>query len=73
MEALSARELPIPKHFDIFHLTNEIEPSEKTALECVMECDTERHTLEAEAEELANRPDDEMAHERFICLLSILV
>ena len=64
MEALANRELPIPKHFDIFHLTNEMAPTDKTALECVMEVDEERHILEAEADELASRPDDEMAHDR---------
>lgn len=66
MEALSHRELPIPKHFDIFHLTNEIEPSDKTALECVMEVDQERHRLEAEADSLATRTEDEMAHDRLM-------
>jgi len=66
MEALANRELPIPKHFDIFHLTNEMAPTDKTALECVMEVDEERHLLEAEADELASRPEDEMAHDRLM-------
>jgi len=66
MEALASRELPIPDHFDIFHLTNEIAPSEKTALECVMEVDQERNRLEAEADSLASRQDDEMAHDRLV-------
>ena len=65
MEALANRELPIPKHFDIFHLQNEVAPSDKTALECVMEVDEERRLLEEEADELAGRPDDEMAHDRY--------
>lgn len=66
MEALSHRELPIPEHFDIFHLTNEIAPSDKTALECVMEVDDERHRLEVEAESLAHRTEDHMAHDRLM-------
>ena len=64
MTALAHRELPIPEHFDIFHLTNEIEASDKTALECVMEVQNEKLRLEKEADELAHRTDDEMAHER---------
>jgi len=66
MEAIANRELPIPKHFHIFHLQNEVAPSDKTALECVMEVDNERRELEAEADELASRPDDEMAHDRLM-------
>jgi len=66
MEAISTHELPIPEHFDIFHLTNEIEPSNKTALECVMEVNKEKVRLEKEAEQLAARPDDDVAHERLM-------
>lgn len=66
MTALAHRELPIPEHFDIFHLTNEIEASDKTALECVMEVQNEKLRLEKEADELAHRPDDEMAHDRLM-------
>jgi len=66
MEAIAGRELPIPEHFDIFHLTNEIEPSTKTALECVMEVSKEKVRLEKEAESLAARPDDDVAHERLM-------
>lgn len=66
MEAIASRELPIPEHFDIFHLTNEIEPTEKTALECVMEVSKEKVRLEKEADILASRPDDDVAHERLM-------
>lgn len=66
MQAISMNELPIPKHFDIFHLTNEIEPTNKTALECVMEVNQEKAKLEKEAEFLSSKPDDEMAHERLM-------
>jgi len=65
MTALSARELPIPDHFDIFHLTNEIEASDKTALECVMEVQNEKIRLEKEADELAHR-DDEFSQDRLM-------
>lgn len=73
MEALASRELPIPRHFDIFHLQNEVEPSDKTALECVMEVDEERRLLEEEADELASRSDDEMAHDRYFQLYDLLL
>ena len=53
MSVLGNRETAIPKHIDIYHLTREIAPSEKTALECVMEVDQVRLHLEKEAEELA--------------------
>lgn len=47
------RELPIPEHMDIFHLTREIEASDMSSLEAVMNCDEERLKLEAEVERLA--------------------
>ncbi|KAK2189150.1 hypothetical protein NP493_114g03068 [Ridgeia piscesae] len=65
MSVLGNRETAIPKHIDIYHLTREIEPSEKTALECVMEVDQVRLHLEKEAEELALCTSDE-AHERLM-------
>jgi len=63
MSTISNREFPIPDHVDIFHVTREIAPSNKTALECVMEVDEERIRLEAEAEELA-LCEDEMSQDR---------
>lgn len=36
LSALGERELPVPEHIDIFHLTNEVDPSDKSALECVL-------------------------------------
>ncbi len=44
------RDIEFPDHFDIFHLKSEIEPSDKTALEAVMDVDEQRTRLEAEAE-----------------------
>jgi len=51
LEALAAREVPIPDHIDIYLLRSEAEASDKTALEMVMEVDQERERLEREAEE----------------------
>lgn len=53
LEAIGRRELPIPEHIDIYHLTMEMPPSDKTALQCVLEVEEERNRLERQAEELA--------------------
>ena len=42
LSALGAREVPIPDHVDIFHLSEEMPASDKTPLQCVMEVDEER-------------------------------
>ncbi len=42
LSAISERDIPIPDHIDVFHLTEEIAASDKTPLECVMEVDEER-------------------------------
>jgi len=49
MNVIGCREVPIPDHMDIFHLTCEMEASDKTPIECVLECDDERIRLEEEA------------------------
>lgn len=54
LSAIGKREVPIPEHIDIYHLTREMPPSEKSPLQCVMEVDTERAMLEREAERLAH-------------------
>uniref|UniRef100_A0AAQ4Q514 ATP-binding cassette, sub-family F (GCN20), member 2b n=1 Tax=Gasterosteus aculeatus aculeatus TaxID=481459 RepID=A0AAQ4Q514_GASAC len=54
LSAIGHREIPIPEHIDIYHLTREMAPSEKTALQCVMEVDEQRIMLEKEAERLAH-------------------
>lgn len=59
LAVLGNREVPIPDHIDIFHLTREIPASSKSALQCVMEVDEERLKLEKLADELATREDDE--------------
>ncbi|CAF0726332.1 unnamed protein product [Rotaria sordida] len=58
LAALGNREVPIPEHIDIFYLSREMAPVNKTALECVKEVDHERIKLEAEAEHLAALSDD---------------
>lgn len=58
LETIGSRDIPIPQHIDIFHLKNEMEASDKTALECVMEVDEERMRLEAEAAELTKLGDE---------------
>lgn len=57
LTALGCRELPIPEHMDIYHLSREIEASDMSSLEAVINCDEERVKLEKEAEELAAQDD----------------
>lgn len=52
------REVPIPEHIDIFHLTREMPASDKSALQCVMEVDEERTRLEKLADTLIACEDD---------------
>lgn len=53
LTAIGCRELPIPDHMDIYHLSREIEASDMSSLEAVISCDEERIRLEKEVEELA--------------------
>ncbi|GAB4850734.1 ATP-binding cassette sub- F member 1 [Ancistrocladus abbreviatus] len=57
LAAIGCRELPIPDHMDIYHLTREIEASDMSALQAVINCDEERMKLEKEAEILAAQED----------------
>ncbi|XP_044505785.1 ABC transporter F family member 1-like [Mangifera indica] len=57
LTAIGCRELPIPDHMDIYHLTREIEASDMSALEAVICCDEERMKLEKDAEALAGQDD----------------
>ncbi|CAM6042866.1 unnamed protein product [Sphagnum compactum] len=57
LTAIGCREVPIPEHMDIYHLTREIDATEMTALEAVMNVDEERLKLEKEAELLAAQDD----------------
>lgn len=69
LAALANREVPIPSHIDIFHLSREMPASDKTALQCVMEVDQERIMLENLAEELAGCPDDGNYHQTYVIFL----
>ncbi|KAG7035991.1 ABC transporter F family member 1 [Cucurbita argyrosperma subsp. argyrosperma] len=57
LSAIGCRELPIPEHMDIYHLTREIEASDMSSLEAIISCDEERLQLEKEAETLAAQDD----------------
>ncbi|XP_009356910.2 ABC transporter F family member 1 [Pyrus x bretschneideri] len=57
LTAIGLRELPIPDHMDIYHLSREIEASDMSSLEAVISCDEERIKLEKEVEELAAQDD----------------
>ncbi|XAR59710.1 Adenosinetriphosphatase [Bertholletia excelsa] len=57
LTAIGCRELPIPDHMDIYHLTREIEASDMSSLQAVISCDEERLRLEKEAEALAGQED----------------
>ncbi|KAF7080991.1 hypothetical protein CFC21_084980 [Triticum aestivum] len=57
LKAIGCRELPIPDHMDIYHLSHEIEASDMSALGAVISCDEERVKLEKEAEVLAAQDD----------------
>lgn len=59
LAAIASRDIPIPNHVDIFHLSREIPATDKTALEAVLEVDEELQRLEAEAERLAECDDVE--------------
>ncbi len=53
LQCLAKREVPIPDHIDIFHLDAEAPPSEKTALQAVVDIVRDKVAgLEAEAERL---------------------
>ncbi|XP_003383128.1 PREDICTED: ATP-binding cassette sub-family F member 2 [Amphimedon queenslandica] len=58
LASLGLREVDIPPHVDIYHLSEEMPSSDKTPLQCVMEVDEERIRLEEEADELSKRDSD---------------
>lgn len=55
LTAIGCREIPIPEHMDIYHLSREIEASDMSSLEAVISCDEERLRLEKEVEALAGQ------------------
>jgi len=53
LRCIAAREIPIPSHIDIFHLSEEVEASDRTALQSVIDIVEQEHKrLEAEEERL---------------------
>jgi len=63
LTTLASRELPIPDHIDIFHLDEEAEPSDRTALQAVVDVVQKQvETLEALSEEILETagPDAEI-------------
>jgi ATP-binding cassette subfamily F protein 2 len=59
LHAIANRELPIPAHTDLFLLSREMPPTDKSAIRCVIDVDTERLALEKEAEWLAVQENDD--------------
>lgn len=55
LTAIGLREVPIPDHMDIYHLTREIDATDMTSLQAVMNVDEERLVLEKEAEKLSQQ------------------
>ena len=59
MNVLGCHEIPFPSHVDRYHLSQEVEASEMSALQSVLSVDTEREKLEKEIEELACADQDD--------------
>lgn len=59
LSVIGFREIPIQDSIDIYHLSREIPPTDKTALEAVLDVDKEKARLEALAEKLATSTDDD--------------
>ncbi|XP_062082196.1 ABC transporter F family member 1 [Humulus lupulus] len=57
LNAIGHRELPVPEHMDIYHLSREIEASDMSSLEAVISCDEEKIKLEKEVELLSAQDD----------------
>ena len=55
MECLGRRLFPVPANIDVYHVVSEIEATDMTSLEAVLDVDDERKRLEAEADELSAR------------------
>uniref|UniRef100_A0A6B2L046 ABC transporter domain-containing protein n=1 Tax=Arcella intermedia TaxID=1963864 RepID=A0A6B2L046_9EUKA len=60
LRVLGERQVPIPAHMDIHYLSGEVEATDKTAIETVLEdLEAETKRLEKEAEELVGAEDEE--------------
>jgi ATP-binding cassette subfamily F protein 2 len=57
---LAAREVPIPEHIDIWHLSTEARPSDRSAIQCVIDVvEKEQHRLEKMEEDLMSEKGPE--------------
>lgn len=60
LQALAEQYIPLQPHIDIFYLSREMPPSDKTPIECVQEVDEERTMLEEEAAKMmVDDPENE--------------
>lgn len=59
LSVIGRREVPIQDCIDVYHLSREIAPTDKSALEAVLDVDKERQRLETLANELVLCEDDE--------------
>jgi len=63
LRAIAERDIPVPAHFDIYLVEREMDASDMTALEAVMEVDEEKKRMEEEAELLSTlEMTDEVEH-----------
>lgn len=64
MNILGCHEIPFPEHVDRYHVSQEVEASDVSALNAVLSVDKERERLDAELEELAllDQDDETVAH-----------
>lgn len=67
LTSIGMREVPIPEHMDIYHLTREIDATDLTALEAVMNVDEERLELEKEVERLVAQVNECLSCHRDLC------
>lgn len=63
LKLISSRSLFIPKHITILHVEQEVAGTDTSALDAVLECDTQRESLLAE-EKLLSASDDKDASSR---------
>ncbi|KAF8359223.1 abcf-2 [Pristionchus pacificus] len=59
LQAIYNRELPLPDHVDMYMVSREMPASNMTALQAVVDVDSERKALDKKAEELASCDDEE--------------
>jgi len=60
LQALAEQDIKLQPHIDIFYLSQEMPPSDKTPIECVQEVDKERTMLEEEAAKMmVDDPENE--------------